>query len=112
MKDLTKNKILDVAENHFSKNGYYKTPLDEIVKKSKISKGGIYFHFPSKENLFLSVMDRLAKKLISKIGKGNLSIDNPNERLVSSLKNLLNILSSQKKTSKITYYSNKQYKVF
>ena len=47
MKDLTKNKILDVAENHFSKNGYYKTPLDEIVKKSKISKGGIYFHFPS-----------------------------------------------------------------
>ena len=101
MKDLTKNKILDVAENHFSKNGYYKTPLDEIVKKSKISKGGIYFHFPSKEDLFLSVMDRLAKKLLSKIEQGNLSIDNPNERLVSSLKNLLNILSSQKKLSKL-----------
>tara|TARA_B100001146_G_scaffold225242_1_gene248575 strand:- start:11763 stop:12353 length:591 start_codon:yes stop_codon:yes gene_type:complete len=112
MKDLTKNKILDVAENHFSKNGYYKTPLDEIVKKSKISKGGIYFHFPSKEDLFLSVMDRLAKKLLSKIEKGNLSIDNPNERLVSSLKNLLNILSSQKKLAKLLITQTNNIKSF
>ena len=112
MKDLTKNKILDVAENHFSKNGYYKTPLDEIVKKSKISKGGIYFHFPSKEDLFLSVMDRLAKKLLSKIEKGNLSIDNPNERLASSLKNLLNILSSQKKLAKLLITQTNNIKSF
>ena len=112
MKDLTKNKILDVAENHFSKNGYYKTPLDEIVKKSNISKGGIYFHFPSKEDLFLSVMDRLAKKLLSKIEKGNLSIDNPNERLVSSLKNLLNILSSQKKLAKLLITQTNNIKSF
>jgi len=112
MKDLTKNKILDVAENHFSKNGYYKTPLDEIVKKSKISKGGIYFHFPSKEDLFLSVMDRLAKKLLSKIEQGNLSIDNPNERLVSSLKNLLNILSSQKKLAKLLITQTNNIKSF
>ncbi len=112
MKDLTKNKILDVAENHLSKNGYYKTPLDEIVKKSKISKGGIYFHFPSKEDLFLSVMDRLAKKLLSKIEQGNLSIDNPNERLVSSLKNLLNILSSQKKLAKLLITQTNNIKSF
>ena len=112
MKDLTKNKILDVAENHFSKNGYYKTPLDEIVKKSNVSKGGIYFHFPSKEDLFLSVMDRLAEKLLSKIEKGNFSIDNPNDRLVSSLKNLLNILSSQKKLSKLLISQTNNIKSF
>ena len=59
-----------------------------------------------------SVMDRLAKKLLSKIEKGNLSIDNPNERLVSSLKNLLNILSSQKKLAKLLITQTNNIKSF
>jgi len=57
-------------------------------------------------------MDRLAKKLLSKIEKGNLSIDNPNERLVSSLKNLLNILSSQKKLAKLLITQTNNIKSF
>ena len=61
----TRDKIMEAAESVFSQKGYYETAVDEIVKQSSTSKGSVYFHFPSKENLFLAVMDHLGNRLIS-----------------------------------------------
>ena len=62
-KSLTKKIILNTAENIFAKDGYHKTSMDKIAEKSGTSKGSIYFHFPSKENLFCSLIDKLANSL-------------------------------------------------
>ncbi|MEO0598083.1 MAG: TetR/AcrR family transcriptional regulator, partial [Chloroflexota bacterium] len=40
--------------------GYYDTRLDEIADESQSSKGSIYFHFPNKERLFISLVDQFA----------------------------------------------------
>lgn len=61
--EATKSKILDAALNIFSSKGYYDTRLDEIVEESHTSKGSIYFHFPSKERLFLALVDQFANLL-------------------------------------------------
>lgn len=55
----TRDRILDAAEVLFSKKGYYDTSMDEIVKQSGLSKGGIYEYFSSKEDLFLALKDKL-----------------------------------------------------
>lgn len=56
----TKDRILDAAMNIFSLKGYYDTNLDEIASESESSKGSIYFHFPNKEKLFISLVDQFA----------------------------------------------------
>ncbi len=51
-----KQKILDEATKIFLKEGFYKTPMDEIAKGLKISKKTIYKCFDSKETLVKDVV--------------------------------------------------------
>lgn len=51
-----KKRIIISATKNFAKNGYAKTSLSIIAKSAKVSKGGIYHHFPSKEELFTAVL--------------------------------------------------------
>ena len=47
----------------FSANGYHGTSVDDVVKASGLSKGGFYFHFPSKDALFGALYDECANAL-------------------------------------------------
>ena len=49
----TRERILEAAELVFADNGYHEALVDDIGKRTSMSKGGLYFHFPSKEDLFL-----------------------------------------------------------
>ena len=60
-------RILDAALQVFSRRGYRDTSVDEIAGASGTSKGGIYFHFPNKEAIFLALLDRTAARLREKI---------------------------------------------
>jgi len=78
----TRERILDAAVRVFSKKGYHDTRVDEIVQESETSKGAVYFHFPSKEQIFLALVDDFAglleKKLVSTIdetGDGVMAVD-------------------------------------
>jgi AcrR family transcriptional regulator len=42
----------------FLLSGYGGTSMDDIVRKSGMSKGGIYWHFKSKEEIFLYLVDK------------------------------------------------------
>lgn len=52
-----KEKILKVAKELFIKNGYNATTTGDIVKYSGSSKGNLYYHFKTKENLFLEIIN-------------------------------------------------------
>jgi AcrR family transcriptional regulator len=52
------NEILDAAARCFARKGYDATKLDDIAAEAGITKGGIYWHFDSKREIFLSLMDR------------------------------------------------------
>ena len=59
----TRYRILNAAINVFSQKGYHDTRVDEIVRAAETSKGGVYFHFPSKQDIFLGLMDEFADLL-------------------------------------------------
>lgn len=59
----TRGRILDAALSVFSRKGYHDTSVDEIVWESHTSKGAVYFHFPNKQALFLSLVDKFADLL-------------------------------------------------
>jgi AcrR family transcriptional regulator len=52
----TRLTIFHSALELFSKNGYDATGVAEICRKANVSKGAFYYHFPSKQDLFLALM--------------------------------------------------------
>jgi len=63
----TRQRILEAAINVFSTKGYHNTRVDEIVEISETSKGAVYFHFPSKQDIFLGLVDEFANILEDRI---------------------------------------------
>ena len=49
--------ILSAARRCFIENGYHPTRMDDIAKAAGLSKGGVYFHFKSKQEVFNSLVD-------------------------------------------------------
>lgn len=53
--EATRRHILEAAALAFSQKGYAGTSLNELIRDTGSTKGGFYFHFPSKEALALAV---------------------------------------------------------
>lgn len=62
-----RRRLLDAALTVFSRKGYRDAAVDEIAGESGTSKGGVYFHFPSKQAIFLALLDRTAARLLDSV---------------------------------------------
>jgi len=51
--------ILESALTCFARKGYHQTTMDDIVQEAGLSKGGVYWHFDSKKELFLALFESL-----------------------------------------------------
>lgn len=66
----TIDKILSVSQKLFNEKGYENTSIQDIVNSLEMSKGAIFHHFKSKEDIFNAVMNKQvedSKETISKI---------------------------------------------
>ena len=54
----SREKILDVSLELFYRNGYQATSVDDIISQAKVSKSNFYYHFKSKEDLGLEVLNQ------------------------------------------------------
>jgi len=55
--EQTKKRIADAAKDLFVQKGYKATSIEDIVKATGCSAGNIYYHFKSKEGLFLHLIE-------------------------------------------------------
>ena len=53
----TRNHILEAATHLFSKTGYDATGVAEICQAAGVSKGAFYHHFPSKQAVFMELLN-------------------------------------------------------
>jgi len=51
----TKRRILEMAAEAFAEGGYAGASLNDVIRRSGLTKGAFYFHFDSKEALALEV---------------------------------------------------------
>lgn len=56
-KEQIQQKMLQVATQLFSTHGLKKTNVEEITRACGISKGAFYLFYPSKEALFMAILD-------------------------------------------------------
>lgn len=56
-KERTRQRLLTEAQRLFREGGYAATSLEQIAQAAEVTKGAIYGHFASKEDLLLSVIE-------------------------------------------------------
>jgi TetR/AcrR family transcriptional regulator len=54
----TTGPIMDAAERLFAVKGLVRTTVDEIAAEADVSVGTVYFHFESKDGLYLALVER------------------------------------------------------
>jgi AcrR family transcriptional regulator len=100
-KEATRERILEAAESVFADKGYHDALVDEVAGATSLSKGGIYFHFPSKESLFFAVVDRLADRLIAKVQRESSSQPTALERADAALVTVFSALSKRRRLARL-----------
>ena len=53
----TRQVILEAAGAVFDEHGYAATTISMVLERAAVTKGALYFHFPSKESLAQAVLD-------------------------------------------------------
>ncbi|GHG89530.1 ScbR family autoregulator-binding transcription factor [Streptomyces lanatus] len=53
----TRRVILEAAGAVFDEHGYTATTISMVLERAEVTKGALYFHFPSKESLAQAVLD-------------------------------------------------------
>jgi AcrR family transcriptional regulator len=66
-KDSTKEKIVKIAQELFAEKGYDAVGVAEICLSAHISKGSFYYHFESKEVLFLTLLENWLESVDQKL---------------------------------------------
>jgi AcrR family transcriptional regulator len=65
----TRGRIIQAALKLFAEKGYDPTGVAEICLASDVSKGAFYHHFPSKQSVFLELLQEWLNGLDSALGK-------------------------------------------
>ncbi len=73
--------ILDAVDTLLARYGYGKMTMEDVARQVGIGKGTIYLHFPSKEELVLAHVDRIAETVIRKLEEQAGSSDSIDRRL-------------------------------
>lgn len=60
-----RSQILEAALRCFAEKGYHAARMDDLVRASGLSKGTLYWHFESKEDVFLALFDALEAEVFA-----------------------------------------------
>lgn len=71
MKAESRGAILAAALELFAKRGYSATTTDEIAKKAKVSKGHIFAHFGTKQDILMAILDEQIGRLMPGLDDGS-----------------------------------------
>jgi AcrR family transcriptional regulator len=63
----TRALLLQVAAEGFAQRGYAETTMAELIARSGLTKGAFYFHFSSKEQLALAVIEEKQRQWVDSV---------------------------------------------
>jgi AcrR family transcriptional regulator len=95
--------ILDAAFSAFSRRGYRDTAMDDIAVAAETSKGGVYFHFPTKESIFRELMRTTADKLVGRVEKAVAAESDPIARAEVALQTVLTTFAGHRTMARLLF---------
>lgn len=104
----SKEKILKAALRIFLEKGYDAASINDVVRESKFTKGGIYHHFPNKEQLFIETISFLFdefEKWENEIYSKSLSLKEILRIYFTSMSEVINFIKKVAETDKLKEYN-------
>ncbi|MDC7124278.1 MAG: TetR/AcrR family transcriptional regulator, partial [Spirochaetales bacterium] len=95
----TREKIISTAAFLITKQGAENTSLSDIARESGISKGTLYYYYPTKSELVFEITNRHMKRLTEDIldWVSDMSDDLPPEKILQAVYSLLTRASKRGK---------------
>jgi len=103
--EVTREKILAVAEEIFSEKGFSGARVDEIAAASGVNKRMIYAHFESKENLYKDILHRVYGRLVEMESSQNMELP-ADEVLRVNISNAFEYLSNNPNFVSLVMHEN------
>jgi AcrR family transcriptional regulator len=73
----TRAALIRVARRMFAERGYAATSTEEVVRRARVTRGALYYHFRDKRDLFLAVLDEEQKKLAARTNEAAAARQDP-----------------------------------
>lgn len=83
----TRQEIVDQACQLFSLKGYHHTSVNDLLAATGLTKGGLYGHFRSKEEIWEAAYDRAVEVWRGIVFQGVGEIEDPLERIARVIEN-------------------------
>ena len=87
--DRTRKRIINAALQLFSVKGYFHTSISDILNATELTKGGLYCHFQSKEDIWYAVYGEAVDIWRKIVFKDMRHIPDPLERIERTCDNVL-----------------------
>jgi TetR/AcrR family transcriptional regulator len=108
--DATKNRIMDAAEDEFSRAGLLGARTEAIAANTGVTKAMIFYHFGDKEGLYRAVLNRSVTNRLLALQKVDLHSVDPIEALRRYLKMFMTHAKNSPKVPPIFLFESVQNK--
>ncbi|MDD2891000.1 MAG: TetR/AcrR family transcriptional regulator [bacterium] len=95
-KQERREEIFNAAKVIFALKGFEKATMEEIAEKAELSKGAIYLHFKSKDELFIDLVENYLDKLTALIRDIVESKKPPFEKITEVVMQIISYLYTNK----------------
>lgn len=100
----TRQHIIDTARALFSESSYLGVSMSDIAEKLDITKAALYYHFPSKEEIYNAVLDEVLNDINAALTEA-LKEKTLDRRLYKVIKNYLELGAEEQNIVKATLLS-------
>src|SRR5580704_14918345 len=95
MRQEPRQEILRAAARLFQQQGYDATSMNDVAAALKLSKGGLYHHFQSKDEILFHIMSHAMDITEERVIKVARRIENPEERLRTLIRLHIEVVLSE-----------------
>src|SRR6266571_9514900 len=96
-----REKIIKAAIDAFSKYGFDRTRMDDVAKTADLSKGTIYLHYKSKEDLFYAICENNLAEAKQQI---SIMFAKKEEDLVSQIERFYDVFRKKKTANERVFF--------
>jgi AcrR family transcriptional regulator len=75
--EATQRALIKVARRLFAKRGYAATPIEEIVRGARVTRGALYHHFEGKQDLSRAVFGEMEGELSQEVAQAAMREERP-----------------------------------